>query len=155
MGKGGRGYNGRVFNADMVVEFVFFFQAPEYCDCLLNAWFADIYGLETSFKGGDLFLCIYGIHRGLWRRYSGVLPVARAGFSIFDASTEPWAPPAPTIVWSSSMKEDNSACSFIDFFQDRFQPVFKFSSKFGCQREAPPDRGKEPACFSGFPGYRR
>ncbi len=31
-------------------------------------------------------------------------PRASAGLSMFDASTAPSAPPAPTIVWSSSMK---------------------------------------------------
>ena len=46
-----------------------------------------------------------------WRYSSSVVapmhwssPRARAGFSILAASIDPGAPPAPTMVWSSSMK---------------------------------------------------
>ncbi len=43
-------------------------------------------------------------------------PRARAGLSILEASTAPWAPPAPTMVWSSSIKSttvpDASSISF-------------------------------------------
>ena len=33
-----------------------------------------------------------------------ISPLARAGFSILAASRLPWPPPAPTMVWNSSMK---------------------------------------------------
>ena len=49
------------------------------------------------------------------------LPLARAGFSMFDASIAPSAPPAPTIVWTSSINTiissalSNSSIIFVSF----------------------------------------
>ena len=48
-----------------------------------------------------------------------ISPLAKAGFKILDASIAPSAPPAPTIVWISSMKiiiSSSFLSSFITFF---------------------------------------
>ncbi len=62
-----------------------------------------------------------------WYSFSVVAPMTRisprasAGFNMFDASIEPSACPAPTMVWSSSMKRMTAPCacstSFITFFK--------------------------------------
>ncbi|MCY1552913.1 hypothetical protein D9M68_893460 [compost metagenome] len=50
-------------------------------------------------------------------------PRARAGLKILEASSEPLAPPAPTIVWISSMKRITSL-----FFSSSFMIAFMRSS---------------------------
>ena len=139
MGKVCRGYNGRVFNADMVVEFVFFFQAPEYGDSLLDAWFADIYGLETPLKGGIFFYIFAKLVEGCGANQRSS-PLARAGFSIFDASTDPWAPPAPTIVWSSSMKRMTAPAASPISFRTAFSLSSNSPLNFVPARSAPRSR---------------
>ncbi len=57
-------------------------------------------------------------------------PRARAGFSMFEASIEPSAAPAPTRVCSSSMKRMIWPFGFGDFLQQRFQAVFEFAAIF-------------------------
>ena len=44
-----------------------------------------------------------------------ISPLARAGLSIFAASRLPWPPPAPTMVWNSSMKSMMSGSALTVF----------------------------------------
>ena len=67
-----------------------------------------------------------------WRYSSSVVapmhcssPRDRAGLNMFDASSDPDAPPAPTIVWSSSM---NRITSFA--FSSSFMTAFMRSSNW-------------------------
>src|SRR5205807_858465 len=47
-------------------------------------------------------------------------PRASIGLSMFDASTEPSAAPAPTIVWSSSMNKMIWPCESVTSFKNAF-----------------------------------
>ncbi len=52
-----------------------------------------------------------------------ISPLAKAGLNMLEASSEPVAPPAPTIVWISSMKRMMSS-----FFSNSFITAFMRSS---------------------------
>ena len=55
-------------------------------------------------------------------------PRASIGFSMFDASIDPSAAPAPTTVWSSSMKRITWPCASADLLEDRFQPLLELAA---------------------------
>ena len=57
-----------------------------------------------------------------------ISPLARAGLNIFDASKDPDAPPAPTIVWSSSINKIRfsvfSSSSIMVFIRSSNWPLY-------------------------------
>ena len=55
-------------------------------------------------------------------------PRASIGFSMFDASIEPSAAPAPTTVCSSSMKRMTWPCGVGDLLEHRLQPLLELAA---------------------------
>ena len=55
-------------------------------------------------------------------------PRASIGFSMFEASIDPSAAPAPTTVWSSSMKSTTGAFGLGDLLEHGLEPLFELAA---------------------------
>ena len=149
MRKGGRGYNGRVFNADLVMELIFFLQTPEDGDRLLDTRLADIYRLETSLEGSIFFYIFAKFVEGCGAD-AAQLSACQGGFQhIRRINRSLGASGAYDRVEFVNEKNDGARC-FIDFFQNRLQPVLKFSAEFCPGKQRPQIEGKHPFVFKGF-----
>jgi len=143
MGKGCRGNDGRVFDANAMVEFVFFFQSSEYGNGFFNARFSDVNGLEASLKCGILFdvFTIFvksgradaakftpGKRRFQHiRRVNGALGTSRAhdGVKLIN-------------------EKNDCTCRFVDFLENCFEAVFKLAPVFGAGQHCSQIERKDP-----------
>ena len=77
-------------------------------------------------------------------------PRARAGLSMFDASTAPSAAPAPMMVWSSSMNRTISPSGLADLLEDGLEPVLELAPVLRPGDERADVEGEEPLVLQGL-----
>ena len=74
-------------------------------------------------------------------------PRASAGFSMLEASMAPSAAPAPTRVWSSSMKRITSPGGLLDLVDHGLEPLLELAAVLGAGDERPHVQGHQPLVF--------
>ena len=133
--KGGRRNQRAVRDADAVVQFVFFLEAAQDRDRVLNSRFAHEYRLETALEGRVLFdVLLIFIERGsanamqLAARKRGLQEIARIhrafGFARADQRVH------------LVDEENDMALGAFHFIEHAFQPLLEFASIFGARDQA-------------------
>ena len=122
-------FDGFVRVGNGVVFFVLILDVIEDLNGLVHTgWFhQDL--LEPAFQSAVFSMC--------WRYSSSVVapmhwisPLAKAGLNILEASKEPLAPPAPTMVWISSMNRMTSRL-FLKLIHHRLHALLELPAVFG------------------------
>ena len=92
----------------------------------------------------------------MYLRYSSIVvapivrssPRASIGLSMFEASTEPSAAPAPTIVCSSSMNRMNWSCASVTSFKNAFRRSSNSPRNFAPELSCVVDHITSPSLFT-------
>ncbi len=95
-------------------------------------------GWNRRLEGRVLLNVLAVLHRASSRRRSAALRVRVPASRGFEASIAPSDAPAPTTVWSSSMKEDHLPLRLLDLLEDRLEPVLQLAAVLGPGDQAPP-----------------
>ena len=123
----GRGDQRGIKDADAVVNLVPLLQSAQDGDCVRDSGLRDMTGWNRRSSAAS-FSIRFRYSSSVVAPMQRSSPRASAGFNRFAASIDPSAAPAPTIVWSSSMKRMIWPCGAFDFFEHRLQPVLELAA---------------------------
>ena len=127
--KSGRGYDGRVLDADVVVGLVALFETAQNGDGVFDSWLAHKDDLKTPLQRG-IFLDVFAIFIERGRADGPQLTPRQRRLQHVGGVDGAFGRACPYQGVQFVDEEDDAAMRFLNILEHRFEPVFELSAIF-------------------------